>query len=160
MTELLHLKNNIDIKNIRGLNLDSSYPISNLFIENEVIKSSDDEQMILHIPFLCPVKLAYINIIATSSSEERPNNIHVFIDKPNMNFQDVYDITPTEILEFPEDEIISSYKFKLKFTNFQKVQSLVLFVEDNFGGDISSIENIEFYGFATNPMDLKKLKKC
>ena len=160
MSNLLHLKNNIDLKNVRGLNLDSSYPISNLFIENEIVKSSDDEQMILHIPFLCPIKLASINIVATSTSDERPNNIHVFVNKPNMNFQDVYDVTPMEILEFPEDDIIRSYKFKLKFTNFQKVQSLVLFIEDNFGADVTSIESVDFYGFATNSMDLKKLKKC
>jgi len=150
-------------ENIRALNIDSKYPISNLFFSDSFVQSSDDEQLLIHIPFSTPVSIWSVSFDFISD-ETHPTCIKLFVNKPNITFIDVDDIKPADTFKIPEmddsDPIPMHSEYKVKFCNFQKVDSLTVYIEDNNGADITQISSIDFKGKALSKMDLKNLKKC
>jgi len=66
-----------------------------------------------------------------------------------MEFEEAEDADPTAQLELSTDDVKNAQKLKLKFTKFQDVNSLTIFVESNQGDeDVSFLSNVTFYGLA------------
>lgn len=109
------------------------------------------------MPFKGTVKLWSLNITAPTT-DERPVLVKLYINQVSMNFQDVDDIKPTQVIELTESDMAKDRHNLLKFTSFQRVDSITIFIEDNDGADISTISSISFTGEPVDGMNIKDWK--
>ncbi|PVH84587.1 DUF1000-domain-containing protein [Cadophora sp. DSE1049] len=107
------------------------------------LESDADEQLLMHIPFTGQVKLHSI-LIRTSPSSSAPQTLKVFINRDDLDFSTTSDLSPTQ--EFKLSQTSEVQDIQVKRALFGKVQSLTLFVEDNYGEDESRISYLGFKG--------------
>ena len=153
----------INQKQLRGINIDPQYPIHNLFINDAYTQSDTDEQCIFHFPFTDIVCIKSI-IFTVIPSDNQPSILNCYVNKPNITFCGIEDIIPTEIIRISSLEKNYSesvqWKYTLNLPKFQRVQHLTLFVEDNHGGEKSTIQSIVIEGRELSSMNMKNFKKC
>ncbi|KAJ8062356.1 hypothetical protein OCU04_008900 [Sclerotinia nivalis] len=104
--------------------------------EQPELESDADEQLLMHIPFTGQVKLHSI-LLRTSNSESAPKTLKVFINRDDLDFSTASDLQPTQ--EFQLSQTSEIQDIGVKRALFGKVQNLTLFVEDNYGEDVSRI---------------------
>ncbi|PQE25380.1 60S ribosomal L3 protein [Rutstroemia sp. NJR-2017a BBW] len=111
--------------------------------EQPELESDADEQLLMHIPFTGQVKLHSI-LLRTSNSSSAPKTLKVFINRDDLDFSTVSELQPTQEFELSQTSEIQDIGVKRAL--FGKVQSLTLFVEDNYGEDVSRIGYLGFKG--------------
>ncbi|KAG9236201.1 putative PITH domain-containing protein P35G2.02 [Amylocarpus encephaloides] len=111
--------------------------------EQPELESDADEQLLIHIPFTGQVKLHSIHI-RTSPSSSAPKTLKVFINRDDLDFSTCSDLPPTQQFELSQTSDVQD--IAVKRVLFGKVQSLTLFVEDNYGDDVTSISYLGFRG--------------
>lgn len=104
--------------------------------EQPELESDADEQLLMHIPFTGQVKLHSI-LLRTSNSDSAPRTLKVFINRDDLDFSTASDLQPTQ--EFQLSQTSEIQDIGVKRALFGKVQNLTLFVEDNYGEDVSRI---------------------
>ncbi|KAL2073353.1 hypothetical protein VTL71DRAFT_10677 [Oculimacula yallundae] len=107
------------------------------------LESDADEQLLIHIPFTGQIKLHSI-LIRTSPSSSAPQTLKVFINRDDIDFSSASDLSPTQ--EFKLSQTSEVQDIQVKRALFGKIQSLTLFVEDNYGEDESRISYLGFKG--------------
>lgn len=122
------------------------------------LESDADEQLLIHIPFVSipfsipiltgnsftgQVKLHSI-LIRTSNSSSAPQVLKVFINRDDLDFSTASDLPPTQ--EFCLSQTSEIQDISVKRALFGKVQSLTLFVEDNYGEDVTRMSYLGFKG--------------
>ncbi|KAF8863502.1 DUF1000-domain-containing protein [Acephala macrosclerotiorum] len=107
------------------------------------LESDADEQLLMHIPFTGQVKLHSI-MIRTSNSDSAPQTLKVFINRDDLDFSTASDLSATQ--EFALSQTSEIQDIQVKRALFGKVQSLTLFVVDNYGEDVSRISYLGFKG--------------
>ncbi|EPE29479.1 Galactose-binding protein [Glarea lozoyensis ATCC 20868] len=107
------------------------------------LASDADEQLLMRIPFTGQVKLHSI-LIRTSPSSSAPQTLKVFINRDDLDFATASDLAPTQ--EFSLSQTSEIQDIAVKRALFGKVQSITLFVEDNYGDDVSRISYLGFKG--------------
>lgn len=143
-------------------------PHPNLFIGDDrlPLKSDADEQLLLHVTFNETVKVSGLKFTAFNTSnldlQTAPKYVKVFVNRDSMGFTDAEDIEPTEEFEFTEDEISSPEGIEktVRYVKFQRVSSLSIFVEENFGGDITALGGLRIHGVPVQGTNMENLKKC
>jgi len=155
----LDITDQIDTSKARCLNEDVNHPVANLFAADAAftLKSDSDEQLLIHLPMKQTVKLWSMNLTAPAG-EERPVVVKLFINKPNMNFQDVDDAKAVQVFELAEEDLLAERHNLLKFTSFQRVDHLTVFVEENDGAEVSTLSGIAFTGEPTEGMNIADWK--
>ena len=138
------------------LNEKSSHPHTNLFIgDNRLGLMSDaDEQLMIHLQFNETVKVHSLTFLGFDGAgggvdvERSPRIVKVFVNRPSMGFSDAEDVIPTEEFELTEEEIGSpgGVEKVVRFVKFQRVTSLSVFVEENFGGEESALGGLKIHG--------------
>jgi hypothetical protein len=93
--------------------------------------------------FTGQVKLHSI-LIRTSNSSSAPQTLKVFINRDDLDFSTASDLSPTQEFELSQTSEIQDISVKRAL--FGKVQSLTLFVEDNYGEDVSRLSYLGFKG--------------
>ena len=92
--------------------------------------------------------------------ESQPTSIKLFINRPNLGFEDIEDVDETQALELTAEDLREGADpILLKFVKFQRVSSLTIFIEDNNGGDVSALGGLKLFGktvATTNMCDFKK----
>eukprot|EP00471_Norrisiella_sphaerica_P000798 CAMPEP_0184487800 /NCGR_PEP_ID=MMETSP0113_2-20130426/10342_1 /TAXON_ID=91329 /ORGANISM="Norrisiella sphaerica, Strain BC52" /LENGTH=163 /DNA_ID=CAMNT_0026870209 /DNA_START=39 /DNA_END=530 /DNA_ORIENTATION=+ len=152
----------VDGKRITALNCDKGTNPASVFLGQGYAKSDTDEQLILVVYFQEKVKIRGVSFCAETKEglASGPKSVKIFKDSPNLDFEDAEDSVPTQQFELTEENLTKGEKLKIKFTKFQNVNSLTIFIESNQGDeDISALSNITFYGqviAGTNMSDLKK----
>jgi hypothetical protein len=65
-----------------------------------------------------------------------------------MGFSDCENVEETQLIELTEADWSGgeSVEKKVAFVKFQRVNSITLFVEDNYGGDISALGGLRIDG--------------
>jgi PITH domain len=92
--------------------------------------------------------------------EENPSKIHIFINRENLGFEDCDDVNPEQTLELTAADLKEGADpLPLKYVKFQRVKSLTLFIEDNAGGDITSLGGIKLFGRTVETTNMKEFKK-
>ena len=152
--ELVNLQRMVNVKDVTALNLLNSNPVEHLFQSKETIRSDSDEQIIIHFPFKGTVRMHSIQFLSVDA-DSQAKIIHLYKNKPNINFTDVDVLKPTESIFNSSNKI-----HPLKFTNFLDVNHLTVFIEDNYGDECTDLASVVFIGQPVDGMDLKKLKKC
>lgn len=90
----------------------------------------------------------------------QPTKVHLYVNRPNMGFEDTDDVDPTQSLELTATDLNEDADpIRLQFVKFQRVRSITIFVEDSAGGDVSALGGLKFFGrtvITTNMKDFKK----
>ena len=92
--------------------------------------------------------------------EENPSRIHLFVNRENLGFEDWEDVDPEQTLELTAADLKESADpIALRFVKFQRVKTLTFFIEDNAGGEITSIGGLKLYGRPVATTNMKDFKK-
>ena len=114
------------------------------YVESE----EDDPQLLIHIPFICPVKIRAFTVIGGGDGLA-PRELRAYINKEAFDIADAEQTRPVQewtLAEDPNAEI----EYPTQFSKFQNVSKLTLFVNDNHGGDHTLISYIGLSGVSTN----------
>jgi len=86
--------------------------------------------------------------------------VKLFKNQENLDFNDAEDAEPTAELELSKDDVKSGKVKKLKFTKFQSVETMTVFIESNQGDEEQTfLNNITFYGMPIQGTNMSELKK-
>jgi len=163
--KLVDLTDKLDKSACYARNEDSRFTWTNLMIGDTRLgcKSDTDEQLILHFAFNEFVKvhsMKFTEYDNGNNPENNPTKILLFVNRNNIGFEDVDDFDPTTTIELTSEDLKQNAdNILLKFVNYQRVNSITIFVEDNNGGDISALGGLKFFGkpvATTNMADFKK----
>lgn len=108
----------------------------------------DDPQLILSIPFTCPVKIRSL-IVMGGADGTSPGNLKAFINHESMDFADAEQRPPVQQWDLQEDPL-GTIEYPTQFSRFQNVNRLWLFVSDNHGADHTIINYIGLSGVGTD----------
>jgi len=143
------------------LNESTSHTVANLFMGDErlTLQSDADEQLLISIPFGQTVKIKSIALRAPDD-DSAPTTVKIFINQPSMDFADAEDnIKPTQVLELTQDDLKEDGMTDLNYVKFQYVDHITIFVEENNGGETSSLSGLHLFGKTIHNFDMNNLKK-
>ena len=72
-----------------------------------LLSHTDDPELLVYVPFLCPVKVLSVNVIGVGDGTS-PTSMRVFKDRERLDLNSVLSIEPTqafELLEDPQGEV-------------------------------------------------------
>ncbi|CDF35918.1 unnamed protein product [Chondrus crispus] len=110
-----------------------------------MLVSDADEQLLMCIPFTSPIKLKSICIIG-GGDVENPAKMSAFINNETMDFGNAEQTTPVQTWELVERNVEGAVEYPTKYTKFQNVSKLWLFVSENFGAEVTRIMYIGLRG--------------
>eukprot|EP00823_Brevimastigomonas_motovehiculus_P006181 TRINITY_DN5005_c0_g1_i1.p1 TRINITY_DN5005_c0_g1~~TRINITY_DN5005_c0_g1_i1.p1 ORF type:complete len:205 (-),score=25.72 TRINITY_DN5005_c0_g1_i1:536-1150(-) len=96
-----------------------------------VVKSNDDPQLIIYIPFTSCVKLKAFNLI--TGGDTRPTKVKLFINKEGITFQDVDDLKCVQEITIVDDTKAEA-DYVTKITKFSSVDNLTMYFPEAEGG--------------------------
>ena len=141
---------NLDDINKSNLSLLFSQDLTNASLK--LIQTECDEQLLLFITFKKLIKLEAVGL-ALPNNNCCPKTIKLFANQNDIDFDDAMDLDATHTIKInksmitnDETKIYWSQSFKVKLTKFRNIKSLAIFVENNFGNEISKIIKIELWG--------------
>lgn len=150
---MISLNSKIDIKQLEILNLDAASVARGLVdpSSTSTVASDSDQQLMIYLPFQESVKVHSI-VLRTDPAAlaSAPAEIQIFANRPNiLGFDDVDSIPATQRLA--SNEIVYDESGQalvgLRYVKFQKVNSLVLFVDQNKEEEeITTLRSIEILG--------------
>ncbi|KAA8498767.1 PITH domain-containing protein [Porphyridium purpureum] len=112
--------------------------------------SDADEQLLIGVKFMAPVKLKSICVLGRGvNSGSNPRTLKLFINKESMDFDAASSTTPLQVMELAPRQAGDALDLPTKFTKFQNVQTLWMFVSDNYGENRTEIQYIGFKGITT-----------
>jgi hypothetical protein len=132
------------------------------------LESDVDEQLLIHVPFTAVVRLQSL-LIRTTSDDFAPKTIKLFKNRSDIDFGIAGELTPVEKVTHPhgiggsseepgeasptsdlDAEGIAEYA--LNRAHFSNTTSLTIYVEDNWGEDITKILYIGLRGQVTGKL--------
>lgn len=105
--------------------------------------SDADEQLLMFIPFTGSLKLHSL-LIRTCSDSSAPKTLKIFSNKDDLDFSGASDLAPTQSFDLAQTADVQEYA--VKRTLFGNTYSLTLFIEDNYGDEVSRVFWIGFKG--------------
>jgi len=140
------------------LNQDDSTPVKNVFQEEGHLASDSDAQILIYFPFQNTVKLHSIKIDALDDGSA-PKTIKLFVNNTSLNLNLAERERATQEIVLTAKDI--NVVIPLKFVNFQNVNTLSLFVKDNFGNkDKTIIQRIIFIGQTRETTNMDNFSKA
>lgn len=120
--------------------------------EEGFLASNVDDQLLLLVHFAPRLKLSELHLQVFGDGSA-PDRIRLFVNEPNLSFEDVEDATPAQSTSLSEQDPATEgdnvFKIQLKATKFHKVGSVSLYVENNIGGqEKTRVRRIRFIGDA------------
>jgi len=115
--------------------------------ENRSIRSDCDAQLLITIPFNSSVRLQ--SLIIEGPIGKAPKRIRLFINNVSMDFDNATSLPSVQDLELNQTDTKqgSSIQVQLKFVKFQRVDTLIIFVDSNqSGGDVTEITKLVIVG--------------
>ena len=145
----------IDVENVRALNERESGSCKGVFKPHErrheqdgyMESEEDDPQLIIHIPFTCPVKIRAISI-SGGGDGTAPQTLRAYVNRETLDFADAEQTPPVQEWALAEDG--RDVEYPTQFSRFQNVSRLSLFVQDNHGADHTHISYIGLSGVGTD----------
>ena len=109
------------------------------------LKSDDDCELVIKIPFSSKVKIKAVTIIGGEEGTA-PKNLKLYPDLANVDFSILEDNEPAQVLDLAEDNLDGRIEYPLKISKFQNVGSLTLGSDENYGAENTEIRYIGFKG--------------
>lgn len=159
----------IDLGTLECLNQDDEHPVTNAIRNSPsdaegaaaAALQSDpdvDQQLLIKLGFRQPVKLKAIAFRAASEDETAPQLVKVFQGQMSIGFQEAEDQEATQTLELSASSVDECEPITLRFVKFQQVTTLQLFVQSNYGAEVTRISQVEFWGNLAEIVDMKSWK--
>eukprot|EP01084_Bolivina_argentea_P248279 415274_1 len=158
----VNLQDKINMSECYCLNELPQFTWRNLFKDDDrlVLRSDADEQLMLHIAFQETVKIHSIDFCSPKpDGDEAPTTIKLYINRDSLGFSDAEDTEAIQELKLSPEDLQPDRLSPLKFVKFQRVSSLSIFVEENAGGDATSLSGIKIYGTPVATTNMKEWKK-
>ena len=115
--------------------------------EEFVVSEEDDPQLIIRVPFVCPVKIRAFTLIGGGDGTA-PRTAKFFINRETLDFGDAEEGQPAQHWDLAEDPL-GTVEYPTQFSKFQNVSTLWIFVPDNHGADSTRISYIGLSGVGT-----------
>jgi len=110
------------------------------------LESNLDEQLLINICFQCHVRIHSLKLNAPNTGSA-PRIMKLFANQNYMDFNNVNDIPPTQVLKLTPKNFEPNQIINLNSIKFAKVNSIAIFIENNQGGErITKLEEIQFIG--------------
>ncbi|KTW31432.1 thioredoxin [Pneumocystis carinii B80] len=138
----------VDVRQLDCLNMDKKYPSRCIFEKEGYLQSDVDEQLLLYIPFKSTVRIFSL-VLECKNQKQAPSCLSLYINMTSLpSFDDVSDsgVKPTQRIEEISYDADGCVTIPLRFVKFQRVVSLVLFVEANQDDEVSRIDNLTIVG--------------
>eukprot|EP00172_Hildenbrandia_rubra_P000670 Plantae.Rhodophyta-Hildenbrandia_rubra.ctg13669.p1 GENE.Plantae.Rhodophyta-Hildenbrandia_rubra.ctg13669~~Plantae.Rhodophyta-Hildenbrandia_rubra.ctg13669.p1 ORF type:complete len:236 (+),score=36.02 Plantae.Rhodophyta-Hildenbrandia_rubra.ctg13669:242-949(+) len=113
-----------------------------------ILSSDADQELLMCIPFTSPVKIRSICIIG-AGDQENPAHVKAFINQESMDFSSAGSTNSVQEWDLVERNPQGEVEYPTKYTRFQNVSRLWLYVNQNFGADVTKIQYIGFKGTST-----------
>ncbi|KAI8104810.1 hypothetical protein M9434_003362 [Picochlorum sp. BPE23] len=111
-----------------------------------LLKSEVDEQILLHLPFVSPVRISRICFKSTVNPGAAPKSIKFFINRPTIGFGEAVESPAVHSLTLTE-ETLQGDPIPLPVVKFRSVRCLTVFVESNMDdADTTIIQSIAIIG--------------
>ena len=110
-----------------------------------VLRSDDDWQLVVKIPFSSKVKVKSITVIGGDDGTA-PKSLKIYTDLTNVDFNILEENEPTQTLELVEGNYDGRVEYPLKLSKFQNVGSITLGIDENYGAENTEIKYIGFKG--------------
>ena len=145
------VSNNIDMRESTILNcLDySPQSLRGLFSDGSV-ESDADAQLLIKLKFNEKVDCSNIKFSLQSSTSNEVSGarmVKLFVNRNDMDFGDVESLPATAVIEVPFESENGNFSVSLAGSKFTRIQSLQIFVEDNFGTDRTRLGPVRVEGF-------------
>ncbi|WVQ83935.1 thioredoxin [Cryptococcus sp. DSM 104549] len=146
------LLRHITSKGLNCLNESTDHPLSSILGPDKgprgtsYLESDVDPELLISIPFQDPVRLRAISIFSGISPPQAPKTIKLFINQPNIGFDDTESVAAAQEFELTPDQVKGD-KIELRFVRFQNVRSLHILVKDNQEDEETTrIDSIDIFG--------------
>ncbi|KAJ1653813.1 hypothetical protein IWQ61_006143 [Dispira simplex] len=141
------------------LNQSDAHPVANILKKDSSYLQSDvDEQLLIHIPFNQKVRLHSLKFMAPL--ENAPHTVRVYANRPNLNFDEVDHVQPTQVLNLTEEDYTEQTATALRFVRFQNVTSITLFIENNLADEeITIVQQIVPIGTAIESANIPDIRQ-
>lgn len=113
-----------------------------------VESEEDDPQLIIRVPFVCPVKLRSLVVSGQGAEGTAPSRVKAFLNHEALDFADAEQMPPVQQWDLAEDPL-ATVEYPTQFSKFQNVSCLWLFFPDNHGADHTIVNYIGLSGVAT-----------
>lgn len=110
-----------------------------------ILTSDADEQLLMCIPFTSPVKIKSVCVIG-AGDVENPAKLAAFVNNESMDFAEAESSRAVQEWDLVERNVDGSVEYPTKFTKFQNVSKLWLFVKSNFGGEVTKVMYVGLKG--------------
>lgn len=107
------------------------------------LTSDADEQLLMIVPFAGVLKLHSI-LVRASTSGSCPRTLRIYRNRDDLDFATAGDLEPTQTLTISQTNDIQD--LPVRRAKFGNTYSLTLFVEDNYGDEVSRVYWIGFKG--------------
>ncbi|TPX63298.1 hypothetical protein SpCBS45565_g06742 [Spizellomyces sp. 'palustris'] len=151
----------VTVNQLECLNQSHNHNVRNIFKKDDSFLESDvDEQLIISVPFNQAVKLHSIKIVPGPSGQA-PKTIKTFVNRAAiLSFDEADSTDPVETIEVSENDYETGAVIPLRFVKYQSVHNLNIFVQDNLGGEETTVINqLILYGTPVETTKMGDLKK-
>lgn len=156
----------VDPASVECLNQDDAHPVTNVLgrftAEDASSLQSDvdvDPQLLIRLSFRQPVHLKALCFKGRSADGTAPKVVKLFQEQPrggqDLGFEEASSATPSQQLEISAAEVDEFKAMNLRYVQFQNVTALQIFVESNFGADVTCIQQIHFLGTPAEVANMK-----
>lgn len=153
------LNSSIDKKQMVCLNQNVKMSWQNLFDDkaDTYLESDVDEQLLLEIPFNQTVKIQALKFEA-SDLDYAPKKVRLFINRNSVGFDEIESLNPVqELVLTPEN--LKGEPIQLRYVLFQRVTTLVIFIESNQGdNDVTRLNKLSIIGTQGFSADMSNIK--
>lgn len=159
----------IDVANVTALNVTNIAaaggivrPYQDRLLDDPVLESDVDEEIIIHIPFTGEVRLHSV-LLRSEGDESSPAEVHLYKDQPQLDFEQAESSKPQQILPYPANIGLGSstadgndgiVQFAVNRPKFTSMTSLTLYIPKNYGAEQTRLTYIGLRG------DFSKLTKA
>ena len=161
MAAIENLSGIIDTKNLACLNDDAATPFSAQVFTNsgskDPLQSDADAELLFTVPFTRVVRVHSIEVRGPKGNG--PKIIKLFAGQRGFSFDDAHTYKATQTITLSQNDL-DGKRIDLQYNNFQKLDCLTIFVEDNqTSDDITSLYSISLFGSVHGVMNMCDLKK-
>ena len=113
-----------------------------------VTSEENDPQLIIRVPFICPVSIRAFTVIGGGDGTA-PRSSKLFINHESLDFGDAEDGQAVQCFDLVEDSY-GAVEYRTRFSKFKNVSVLWIFIPDSYGADHTVISYIGLSGVATD----------
>lgn len=123
------------------------------------LESDCDEQLLLTVAFLQPIRLHSL-IINAPEGGKAPKTVKVFVNMVAVDFDGAERGKAVQELTLEKDDVVEGAIIPLTYVKFQNVCSVTVFVKDNQGDEeTTQIDHLAFIGQTREKSDMNEFKR-